>query len=261
MFAVVVGVAFLLLLVAFRSVVIPLVSIALNLLSVGAAYGLITLIFQDGRLQGLLGYTSFGGIIPWVPLFMFVFLFGISMDYHVFILSRIRELRAAGRRPRERHRRRHRQQRRGGHQRGDHHGGGVLHLLASWRSSTLKMLGVGLAAAMLHGRHHRPRRPAPRRHGPARRPVLVPARAGCPGCPAVGSTLGHPSPPRRANTSPSASVRDQLTPPVRWRVPRGCAGDPSPDHPSLMASNRIEILRKVKRCLLPGLKVRVAAQF
>ena len=62
----------------------------------GAAYGLITLIFQDGRLQGLLGYTSFGGIIAWVPLFMFVFLFGISMDYHVFILSRIRELWSRG---------------------------------------------------------------------------------------------------------------------------------------------------------------------
>ena len=84
--------AFVLLLVAFRSLVIPLVSIALNLLSVGAAYGLITLIFQDGRLQGALGYASFGGIISWVPLFMFVFLFGISMDYHVFILTRIREL-------------------------------------------------------------------------------------------------------------------------------------------------------------------------
>jgi putative drug exporter of the RND superfamily len=88
--------AFVLLLVAFRSLAIPLVSIVLNLLSVGAAYGLITLIFQDGHLQGPLGFTSFGGIISWVPLFMFVFLFGISMDYHVFILSRIRELRARG---------------------------------------------------------------------------------------------------------------------------------------------------------------------
>jgi putative drug exporter of the RND superfamily len=72
------------------------VSIVLNLLSVGAAYGLITLIFQDGRLQGLLGYTSFGGIIWWEPLFMFVILFGISMDYHVFLLTRIRELRVRG---------------------------------------------------------------------------------------------------------------------------------------------------------------------
>jgi putative drug exporter of the RND superfamily len=93
--------AFVLLLAAFRSAVIPLVSIVLNLLSVGAAYGLITLIFQDGRLQGLLGYASFGGIIYWVPLMMFVFLFGISMDYHVFILSRIRELWARGASPHE----------------------------------------------------------------------------------------------------------------------------------------------------------------
>jgi RND superfamily putative drug exporter len=93
--------AFVLLLLAFRSVTVPLVSIALNLLSVGAAYGLITLIFQDGRLQGPLGYTSFGGIIYWVPLLMFVFLFGISMDYHVFILSRVRELWARGSSPRD----------------------------------------------------------------------------------------------------------------------------------------------------------------
>ena len=88
--------AFVVLLIAFRSLAIPLVSILLNLLSVGAAYGLVTLIFQDGHLQGPLGFTSFGGIIAWVPLFMFVFLFGISMDYHVFILSRIRELRSRG---------------------------------------------------------------------------------------------------------------------------------------------------------------------
>jgi RND superfamily putative drug exporter len=95
-FAAVAVVAFVLLAVAFSSIAIPLVSILLNLLSVGAAYGLVTLIFQDGRLQGPLGYTSFGGIIAWEPLFMFVFLFGISMDYHVFLLSRIRELRQRG---------------------------------------------------------------------------------------------------------------------------------------------------------------------
>jgi putative drug exporter of the RND superfamily len=99
--AFVVLLAFVLLLVAFRSVTISAVSIALNLLSVAAGYGLITLIFQDGRLQGLLGYTSFGGIIFWVPLFMFVLLFGLSMDYHVFILSRIRELRSRGASTRE----------------------------------------------------------------------------------------------------------------------------------------------------------------
>jgi RND superfamily putative drug exporter len=93
---VVAGLAFLVLLFSFRSVLLPLISIGLNLLSAGAAYGLITLIFQDGRLQGLLGFTSYGAIAQWVPLFMFVFLFGLSMDYHVFILSRIRERRARG---------------------------------------------------------------------------------------------------------------------------------------------------------------------
>ncbi len=89
--------AFALLLFAFRSLPIPALSVGLNLLSVAAAYGLITLIFQDGRLQGVLGYASYGAIVPWIPLFMFVFLFGLSMDYHVFILSRIAELRAGGR--------------------------------------------------------------------------------------------------------------------------------------------------------------------
>jgi putative drug exporter of the RND superfamily len=88
--------AFLLLLFAFRSLPVSLLSVGLNLLSVAACYGLIVLIFQDGRLQGLIGYTGYGGIVPWVPLFMFVFLFGLSMDYHVFILSRIAELRAGG---------------------------------------------------------------------------------------------------------------------------------------------------------------------
>ncbi len=91
-FAVVALLAFGLLLIAFRSVAIPLVSIALNLLSVAGAYGLLTLVFQDGRFEGLLGYSGYGAIVPWVPLFMFVFLFGLSMDYHVFILSRIKEL-------------------------------------------------------------------------------------------------------------------------------------------------------------------------
>jgi putative drug exporter of the RND superfamily len=100
-FAVVAVLAFVVLLAGFQSIVIPVVSIVLNLLSVAAAYGLITLIFQDGRLQGLLGYTSFGGITWWVPLFMFVLLFGISMDYHVFILSRIREHWTRGSSPRE----------------------------------------------------------------------------------------------------------------------------------------------------------------
>ena len=95
-FGVIALLAFILLMAAFRSVTIPLMSILLNLLSVGAAYGVITVIFQDGHLQGLLGFASFGAVISWVPLFTFVLLFGLSMDYHVFIVSRIRELWLAG---------------------------------------------------------------------------------------------------------------------------------------------------------------------
>ena len=146
--AVVALLAFLLLLVAFRSVAIPLVSVGLNLLSVGAAYGLVTLIFQDGHLQSVLGFTSYGAIVSWIPLFLFVFLFGLSMDYHVFILSRIRELRTGGASTR------------------DAIVGGisssagvvtsaavimvaVFSILATLSIIALKMLGVGLAVAVL----------------------------------------------------------------------------------------------------------------
>ncbi|HET7554182.1 MAG TPA: MMPL family transporter [Gaiellaceae bacterium] len=90
-FAFVLTFAFVLLLVAFRSIVIALKAIALNLLSVGAAYGVLILAFQYGWGAGLLDFTSNGGIAYWLPIFMFVILFGLSMDYHVFILSRIRE--------------------------------------------------------------------------------------------------------------------------------------------------------------------------
>lgn len=83
--------AFGLLLVAFRSIVVPLKAIVLNLLSVGASYGVLTLVFQNHWAQGLLGFHSDGAIIAWLPLFLFVVLFGLSMDYHVFILSRVRE--------------------------------------------------------------------------------------------------------------------------------------------------------------------------
>ena len=63
----------------------------LNLLSAGAAYGLLVLVFQGSWAQGLLGFTSMGAIVSWLPLFLFVVLFGLSMDYHVFVVSRIRE--------------------------------------------------------------------------------------------------------------------------------------------------------------------------
>jgi len=91
-FAFVLGLSLVLLTVAFRSIVVALTAIALNLLSVGAAYGLLVLVFQQGRGESLLGFTSNGGVANWLPLFLFVVLFGLSMDYHVFIVSRIREL-------------------------------------------------------------------------------------------------------------------------------------------------------------------------
>jgi RND superfamily putative drug exporter len=146
--AVVALLAFVLLLVAFRSLAIPLVSVGLNLLSVGAAYGIVTWIFQDGHLASVLGFTSYGAIVSWIPLFLFVFLFGLSMDYHVFILSRVRELRAGGATNR------------------DAVVGGiassagvvtsaavimvaVFSILATLSIIALKMLGVGLAVAVL----------------------------------------------------------------------------------------------------------------
>ena len=83
--------AFVVLLFAFRSIVVPLKAIVLNLLSVGAAYGVLVLVFQHRWAEPMLGFTSNGAIISWLPLFLFVLLFGLSMDYHVFILSRVRE--------------------------------------------------------------------------------------------------------------------------------------------------------------------------
>jgi uncharacterized membrane protein YdfJ with MMPL/SSD domain len=90
-FAFVLGLAFLLMLVSFRSVVIAVKTIVLNLLSVAAAYGVLVLVFQHGLASGLLGVEYTEGVMAWLPVFMFVILFGLSMDYHVFILSRIRE--------------------------------------------------------------------------------------------------------------------------------------------------------------------------
>ncbi|MGH2788710.1 MAG: MMPL family transporter [Actinomycetota bacterium] len=90
-FAFVLGLSFLLLTVVFRSIVVPIKAIIMNLLSVGAAYGLIVLVFQKGYGAGVLGFDTVDSIEAWLPLFLFSVLFGLSMDYHVFLLSRIRE--------------------------------------------------------------------------------------------------------------------------------------------------------------------------
>jgi RND superfamily putative drug exporter len=90
-FAFVLGLSFLVLVAAFRSIAIPLTAIVTNLLSVAAAYGLLVLTFQDGIGADLLGFQHADTIESWLPLFLFTILFGLSMDYHVFLLSRIRE--------------------------------------------------------------------------------------------------------------------------------------------------------------------------
>lgn len=90
-FAFVLGIAFLLLLVMFRSIVIPIKSILLNLLSVGAAYGVLVMVFQWGWGVELLGSESSGVVLTWLPLFLFAILFGLSMDYHMLLLNRVKE--------------------------------------------------------------------------------------------------------------------------------------------------------------------------
>ncbi|MXX18845.1 MAG: MMPL family transporter [Dehalococcoidia bacterium] len=88
-FAFVLGISFLILMLVFRSIVIPIKAIIMNLLSVGAAYGLLVLVFQ--KSGGIFGFQHAEAIDVWIPLFLFSILFGLSMDYHVFLLSRIRE--------------------------------------------------------------------------------------------------------------------------------------------------------------------------
>lgn len=90
-FAFVLGLSFIILMLAFRSIVIPIKAIIMNLLSVGTTYGLLVLVFQKGVGTDLLGFQHAEVIDAWIPLFLFTILFGLSMDYHVFLLSRIRE--------------------------------------------------------------------------------------------------------------------------------------------------------------------------
>ena len=147
-FGFVLAMAFVLLLVTFRSIVIPINAIVLNLLSVGAAYGVLVLVFQHGWGQSLLGFTSTGAVTPWLPMFLFVILFGLSMDYHVFILSRIREAYDRGSSNED------------AVARGIKNTAGVVtsaaivmvavfSIFAASRALDFKQLGVGLAAAIL----------------------------------------------------------------------------------------------------------------
>ncbi len=146
-FAFVLSMAFILLLMTFRSIVIPIKALVLNLISVAAAYGLLTLLFQDGYGQRL-GFEQTDGIVAWLPMFLFVLLFGLSMDYHVFILSRVKELWDGGASNDE------------AVERGIKSSAGVVtaaatvmvavfSIFASLSLIDLKQMGVGLAAAVL----------------------------------------------------------------------------------------------------------------
>ena len=165
----------------FRSIVIPIKAIVLNLLSVGAAYGVLVLIFQQGNLESLLGFTSIGGVTDWLPLFLFVILFGLSMDYHVLILSRVRESYESGMSTDD----------------AVAHGiratasvvtsaavvmVAVFAIFATLGMLDFKMMGVGLAVAVLDRRDRRPRGAAAGDHEAARRLELVPAALAASGC-------------------------------------------------------------------------------
>ena len=173
-FAFVLALCFLLLLVTFRSIVIPIKAVLLNLLSVGAAYGLLVLVFQHRWAEGILGFHSNGAITSWLPLFMFVILFGLSMDYHVFILSRIKELVDGGMPTEE------------AVATGIKRTAGtvtsaavvmvaVFAIFITLRTLDIKQMGFGLAAAILIDCDHRPRRAAAGGDEAARRLELVPA--------------------------------------------------------------------------------------
>jgi RND superfamily putative drug exporter len=146
--AFVLGLTLLMMGITFRSVVIALVTTVLNLLSAAAAFGVLTLVFQHGWFESLLGFTAPGFAITWIPLFVFVILVGLSMDYHVFVLSRVREGMRRGLSPRE------------AVQAGVSETAGVVTsaaavmvavfgIFATLGMMEMKQMGVGLAAAIL----------------------------------------------------------------------------------------------------------------
>jgi RND superfamily putative drug exporter len=198
-FAFVLGFAFLLMLVTFRSLVIPIKAILMNLLSVGAAYGILVWVFQHGHLEGLLGFEAPGAVVSWLPMFLFVILFGLSMDYHVFILSRVREAWARG----------------VGMDRAVAEGitatagtvtsaaavmVAVFAIFATLGAIDFKMMGVGPRHGDPARRDDRPRRPAAGDHEAARRVELVPAavaRVAAPGgARGAGRRASRPNPAR-----------------------------------------------------------------
>ena len=181
-FAFVLGLSFVLMLVAFRSIVIPIKAILLNLLSTGAAFGVMVLVFHDGWLAEPLGITPGGVIESWVPIFIFTILFGLSMDYHLFILTRIKEARDRGLSSRAAVARGDLGDVGHDHERGLDHG----RRLRGLRDPQVRLhpaAGARAGGGRLHRRHDRPERPAAGDDAAARRLELVAAAASCAGCP------------------------------------------------------------------------------
>ena len=197
-FAFVLTLAFLLLLVTFRSIIVPIKAIVLNLLSVGASYGVLTLIFQHGWLHKQLGFETPGFVVAWLPLFLFVILFGLSMDYHVYILSRVREgfdkrhVDGGRRDPRDQADRRCRDQRRV-------RDGRRVRDLRNAQHHRLQDARRRPRPRDLHRRHDRPRGAPARDDEAPRRPQLVPAEQ---------AQLAAPASTTRAasTSSPSATA-------------------------------------------------------
>ena len=204
-FAFVLTLAFLLMLVTFRSVVVAVKAVLLNLLSVAAAYGALVLVFQNGWGKGLLGFVPPGGIISFLPIFLFVILFGLSMDYHVFILSRVREAFDRGMTTED----------------AVAHGikstagvvtsaalvmFGVFAIFATLQFMFLKEFGVGLADRRPRRRDDRPRSPAARDDEAARRLELVPAAVA-----RVAAGLEHGSSSERSRRRTSLGVQRPAT--------------------------------------------------
>ena len=148
-FAFVLGLSFLLLLVVFHSLVIPIKAIALNLLSTAAAFGVMVAVFQDGILGNAFGLAQSAVIESWVPIFVFAILFGLSMDYHVFILTRVKEARDRGLDSRAAVAKGHLNHLGHDHQRGDDHGRSSSQRSSRSRSRSSRSSASGLAVAVL----------------------------------------------------------------------------------------------------------------
>ena len=194
-FGAVLTLSFLLLMLVFRSLLVPLKAVIMNLLSIGAAYGVIVALFQWGWLSDLTGVQP-GPIEAWVPMMLFAVVFGLSMDYEVFLLSRDpggvaphrRQPHVGGRRP-------------GGHRQGHHrrrrdHGRRLRQLHARVRAHD-EDDGHRPGRGHPPRRHDRPHAARARHHGAARRPQLVAARAGSTGSSRTSTSKATPATPHR----------------------------------------------------------------